>query len=179
MKKAILSAIVLFFSVVYAFSQNAGNAAPVSVAVTSSPAAPVTSGTSPAPAPANTASASTPPPSTKPAPAPAPAPAPVPAPKPKGLYADGTYTGSVADAYYGYVQVEVNVSGGKISNVTFLQYPSDRSTSRYINSQAMPYLTQEALAAQSANVNIVSGATDTSMAFQQSLADALAKAKNA
>lgn len=76
------------------------------------------------------------------------------------------------------VQVQATVAGGKLADVTFLQYPSDRSTSRYINGQAMGYLKEEALQAQSANVDIISGATDTSLAFQQSLATALAAAKN-
>lgn len=92
-------------------------------------------------------------------------------------YKDGQYTGSVADAYYGYIQVLAVISGGKLTDVQFLQHPSDRSTSVEINSQAMPYLKQEALQAQSANVNIVSGATDTSQAFIQSLASALNSAK--
>ncbi len=99
-------------------------------------------------------------------------------PKPKGPYADGSYTGSPADAYYGTVQVKAIISSGTIADVQFLQYPSDRSTSRYINSQAMPMLTQEAIQAQSANVNGVSGATATSGAFVQSLASALSLAKN-
>src|SRR6185437_15990029 len=98
-----------------------------------------------------------------------PAPAPVPAPQPKGLYVDGSYTGSVADAYYGNVQVQAVISGGKITDVQFLQSPNSHGTSIQINRQAMPYLTQEAIQAQSANVNIISGATDTSMAFQHSL----------
>ncbi len=98
-------------------------------------------------------------------------------PKPKGQYVDGNYTGSVADAYYGYVQVQAIIQGGKITDVKFLQYPSSHSTSVYINSQAMPYLTQEAIQAQSANINGVSGATATSQAFAQSLYSALAKAK--
>lgn len=102
---------------------------------------------------------------------------PTPTPKPKGQYADGTYTGGSADAYYGMVQVEAIVQGGKLTNVKFLQYPNTHSTSVFINQQAMPYLTQEAIAAQSANVNIISGATFTSQAFQQSLASALAQAK--
>ncbi len=104
-------------------------------------------------------------------------PAPTQAPKPKGQYTDGTYTGGQADAYYGTVQVEAVVQGGKLTDVKFLQYPNTHSTSVFINEQAMPYLTQEAIAAQSANVNIVSGATFTSQAFQQSLASALAQAK--
>lgn len=94
-----------------------------------------------------------------------------------GQYKDGTYTGSVADAFYGNIQVQAVIGGGKITNVIFLQYPNDRGTSIEINSQAMPYLTQEAIAAQNANVDIVSGATDSSMAFQQSLAAALSQAK--
>ncbi len=117
-------------------------------------------------------------PTPTPTPAPTPAPTPTPPPQPKGLYVDGTYTGSVADAYYGNVQVQAVVSGGKLTDVQFLQYPNTHSTSVYINSQAMPYLTQEAIQSQSANVDIVSGATDTSMAFQQSLAAALAQAKS-
>lgn len=76
------------------------------------------------------------------------------------------------------VQVKATIQNGKIVAVDFLQYPNDRRTSQYINSQAMPILQSEAIQAQSANVDIVSGATDTSMAFQQSLASALAKAKN-
>lgn len=97
--------------------------------------------------------------------------------KKNGIYNDGTYTGSVADAYYGNVQVEVVITNNRISDVKFLDYPHDRSTSRRINSSAMPRLTQEAIQAQSANVNGVSGASDTSAAFKQSLAVALAKAR--
>ncbi len=91
-------------------------------------------------------------------------------------YKNGTYTGNVADAYYGNVQVQATISAGKITNVTFLQYPNTHSTSVYINQQAMPYLQQEAIRAQSANVNIISGATYTSQAFAQSLGNALAQA---
>ena len=104
-------------------------------------------------------------------------PPPVTFPKKKGLYNDGTYVGSVADAYYGNVQVQAVISNGKIVDVQFLNYPQDRSTSRRINSVAMPYLTQEAISAQSANVNGVSGASDTSAAFKQSLSSALAQAQ--
>jgi uncharacterized protein with FMN-binding domain len=91
-------------------------------------------------------------------------------------YKNGSYTGSVADAYYGNVQVRATISGGKITGVTFLQYPHTHSTSVYINQQAMPYLQQEAIKAQGANVDIVSGATYTSQAFIQSLGSALTQA---
>jgi uncharacterized protein with FMN-binding domain len=104
-------------------------------------------------------------------------PTPVSVPKKNGIYNDGTYTGSVADAYYGNVQVEVVITNNRISDVKFLDYPQDRSTSRRINSSAMPRLTQEVIQAQSANVNGVSGASDTSAAFRQSLTSALADAR--
>ncbi len=93
-----------------------------------------------------------------------------------GKYRDGEYTGDSADAYYGNVQVKVVISGGKISDVQFLDYPRDRRTSQLINSQAMPFLKQEAIQAQNANVDIISGATATSEAFRQSLQSALSKA---
>lgn len=107
-----------------------------------------------------------------------PASTPAPTTTPGALYRDGSYTGSTADAYYGYVQVKAVIAGGKITDVQFLQYPNDRANSIRINSQAMPYLTQEAIQAQSAQVDIISGATDTSQAFIQSLSSALAHARS-
>jgi uncharacterized protein with FMN-binding domain len=53
-----------------------------------------------------------------------------------GLYKNGSYTGSVADAQWGYVQVKAVVQGGKITDVQFLQYPNDRNRSIEINSYA-------------------------------------------
>jgi uncharacterized protein with FMN-binding domain len=94
-----------------------------------------------------------------------------------GSYKDGTYTGSVADATWGNVQVQAVIQNGKITSVQFLQYPNDRSRSIAINSYADPQLSNEAIQAQSANVDVVTGATDTSDAFIQSLTDALSKAK--
>lgn len=108
----------------------------------------------------------------------------IPAPAPSrqiavaGKYKDGTYTGPVTDAYYGNVEVEAVISGGKLTDVIFLQHPSDRSTSVRINNQAMPILTREAIAAQSASVDTVSGATETSQAFKRSLSAALSSALN-
>lgn len=92
-------------------------------------------------------------------------------------YKDGTYTGSVANAYYGNVQVETTVQGGKITDVRFLQYPNDNPNSQSINSQATPYLRQEAIQAQGAQVDIITGATLTSQAFTESLSAALTKAQ--
>lgn len=93
-----------------------------------------------------------------------------------GKYKNGVYDGSTENAYYGNVQVRVTISGGKLSDVTFLQYPNDNNTSRRINIQAMPMLKSEALQAQSAQVDGVSGASYTSQAFGSSLNAALQKA---
>lgn len=96
----------------------------------------------------------------------------------KNKFRDGSYTGSVADAFYGNIQVKAIIQNGQVSDVQFLQYPNDRRTSIEINTQAMPILRDEAIAAQSAHVDIVSGATDTSQAFIQSLGSALRQAFN-
>ncbi|MBI3573009.1 MAG: FMN-binding protein [Candidatus Kerfeldbacteria bacterium] len=94
-----------------------------------------------------------------------------------GAYRNGTYTGTVADAFYGNVQVQASIKGGKLVDVQFLQYPNDRGHSIEVSNVSTPILRQEAIQAQNANVDIVSGATATSQAFQQSLASALSQAK--
>jgi uncharacterized protein with FMN-binding domain len=91
-------------------------------------------------------------------------------------YKNGTFTGVAANAFYGQVQVQVVINNGKISSVNFLDYPQDRRTSARINSFAVPYLQSEAIQAQSAQVDVVSGATLTSEAFMVSLQSALANA---
>jgi uncharacterized protein with FMN-binding domain len=91
-------------------------------------------------------------------------------------FKNGAYTGSAEDAFYGTVQVRATISGGKISNIEFLQYPNDRGHSIEVSTMAIPRLRSEAIAAQSANVDVVSGATQTSEAFMRSLQSALAQA---
>ncbi|RWA63142.1 FMN-binding protein [Mesorhizobium sp.] len=93
-------------------------------------------------------------------------------------YADGVYTGPPADAYYGIIQIQALVQGGQLTALKVLKYPSDRRTSININRQALPMLRDEAISAQSANVDIISGATLTSRAFIQSLRGALMKASS-
>jgi uncharacterized protein with FMN-binding domain len=93
-----------------------------------------------------------------------------------GRYRDGAYVGDVVDAYYGPLQVQANVSGGRIVSVKALQYPADRRTSQRINNQALPALQSEAITAQDAQVDIVSGATLTSEAYIRSLDSALGQA---
>ncbi|HEU5373968.1 MAG TPA: FMN-binding protein [Ktedonobacteraceae bacterium] len=96
---------------------------------------------------------------------------------PNALYKDGTYTGSVADAQWGDIQIQLVIQQGKIANITFLQYPNERNRSVEINNYADPQLVTEAIQAQSATVDIITGATDSSEAFMQSLADALSQAQ--
>lgn len=93
------------------------------------------------------------------------------------MYADGNYTGPMVDAYYGLVQIEAIVQNGRLASIKVLRYPSDRRTSRFINRIALPRLHREVVRAQSARVNIISGATLTSEAFIQSLDGALRQAR--
>jgi uncharacterized protein with FMN-binding domain len=95
-----------------------------------------------------------------------------------GAYKDGVYTGDSKNAYYGNVQVKAVIKGGQLADVQFVDYPHDRRTSQRINDYAMPYLQSEAIQAQSAQVDIISGATLTSEAYVRSLQSALLKAKS-
>ncbi len=94
-----------------------------------------------------------------------------------GKFKDGKYAGSVEDAFYGNIQVQAVIANGKLADVVFLQYPNDNRTSVMVNTQASVYLKEEALAAQSADVNIVTGASDSSAAFRKSLSTALRQAQ--
>jgi uncharacterized protein with FMN-binding domain len=87
-----------------------------------------------------------------------------------------TVDGDPVDNQYGTVQVRVTLRGSAITDVTALQLPFDRDRSAYISQQAGPYLRQEALQAQSAQIDLVSGATYTSDSYAQSLQSALDKA---
>lgn len=89
---------------------------------------------------------------------------------------DGTFTGSDAPNQYGDVQVQITVSGGKITDVQAIQLPSDRQRSAEISQQAGPLLQQEALQAQSAQIDSLSGATYTSYSYTQSLQSAIDQA---
>ncbi|MDE2385523.1 MAG: FMN-binding protein [Alphaproteobacteria bacterium] len=89
---------------------------------------------------------------------------------------DGTFDGGTYDAYFGPVQVEITVAGGKVVDSQAKVFPDHRRTSVAINRQALPYLKQEVVQAQSARINIISGATLTSRAYIKSLADALGQA---
>jgi uncharacterized protein with FMN-binding domain len=96
-----------------------------------------------------------------------------------GTYGDGTWTGEAASFRWGTVQVQVVVSGGRVTDVVTLQSPDDDRRSQQINQRALPTLRSEALAAQRADIDMVSGATDTSGGYIQSLQAALDQAAGA
>ena len=109
---------------------------------------------------------------------------------PKKTVVTKTITGSTAQAgRWGDLQVQIVVRkttttvGKKVTvsrrivKVTVPVYPNHTDRSVFINSQALPYLIQETLQAQSANIQLISGATDSSYAFAQSLQAAILQEK--
>jgi uncharacterized protein with FMN-binding domain len=87
-----------------------------------------------------------------------------------------TITGTVAQTRWGPVQVQLTVASGKITNVAVVQYPNGNGRDQEINAQALPILIQETLDNQSAQIDMVSGATVTSDGYLQSLQSALDQA---
>ena len=87
-----------------------------------------------------------------------------------------TYTGAVAQTRWGPVQVQITVQGDKITKVTVLQQPNGNHKDAEINSYALPILVQDTLTAQSAQIDMVSGATVTSDGYITSLQSALDQA---
>lgn len=84
-----------------------------------------------------------------------------------------TVTGAVANTQYGPMQVQVTLQGRTITGVKVLQETNEGSLSQQIDSTAIPQLTKETLAAQSARIDAVSGASYTSAGYIQSLQSAL------
>lgn len=89
---------------------------------------------------------------------------------------DGTYTGAAADTRYGDVQVSITVAGGEITVVEVPVYPNTDPHDARINDQAVPILVSETLAAQSVEIDMVSGATYTSEGYLESLQSAIDQA---
>ena len=87
---------------------------------------------------------------------------------------NGTFTGNSVDVGYGIVQVKITVANGKITDAQAVQAPSGRND-RYTN-MSVPVLRERTLAAQSANINGVSGASYTSYGWYTSLVSALKQA---
>ncbi|MEU9353850.1 FMN-binding protein [Streptomyces griseoloalbus] len=86
-----------------------------------------------------------------------------------------TVTGDVAQTQYGPVQVRITVNGGKITRAEAVRAPEGGQSDR-ITSDAVPRLNQAAVAAGSAEIDAVSGATYTSAGYEQSLQSALDRA---
>ena len=86
-----------------------------------------------------------------------------------------TVTGAVSQTQYGPVQVRITVSGGKITNAEAVQAPKG-GTSDQKTALSIPKLNQEAVAAGSADIDSVSGATYTSEGYKKSLQSALDQA---
>lgn len=188
MKKSVVTAIVTTVFVVYSFYQRTvgvqatADVGPGSTATSTTPVPPQGSGGNPSPTSVpstarNTARSNQSQGRAGNGATSAPQPASAPVQASGSPYRDGTYTGSTADAFYGNLQVQATITNGKLANIQFPQWPNDRSRSVRINQQALPWLTQEAIQAQSANVDVISGATDTSVAFVRSLQSALSKAQ--
>jgi uncharacterized protein with FMN-binding domain len=97
-------------------------------------------------------------------------------PKPSANTAARTVTGDDVPNQFGDVQVQVSFAGARITDVKALQMPYDRARSAYISQTVEPYLRSEALQAQSAQIDLISGATYTSMSYAQSLQSAIDKA---
>jgi uncharacterized protein with FMN-binding domain len=93
-----------------------------------------------------------------------------------GATAAGAVTGAVAQTRWGPVQVQITVENGRITGVTVPQYPDGNGRDRQINDVALPELVQETLSAQSADIDMVSGATVTSDGYLESLQSALDQA---
>jgi uncharacterized protein with FMN-binding domain len=88
-----------------------------------------------------------------------------------------TVTGTVDNTQYGPMQVQRTLAGTTITKVTVLQRTNDGSESDEIDDNAIPKLTSETLAAQSAQIDAVSGASYTSAGYVQSLQSALDMAR--
>ena len=82
----------------------------------------------------------------------------------------------MAQTRWGPVQVQITVAGGKITAVDVLQYPQGNGKDQQINARALPVLIQDTLTAQSAKIDMVSGATVTSDGYVQSLQSAIDQA---
>ena len=93
-----------------------------------------------------------------------------------GVDGTRTITGPTVPTEWGPVQVELTVSGDRITDVTVLQHPTGNSRDEEINGYALPILVQSTLEAQSDQIDMVSGATVTSVGYLRSLQAALDQA---
>ena len=95
---------------------------------------------------------------------------------PPDLPESGTFDGDPVVTRFGVVQVRITVADGRITSVEALQMPNRDRHDQLINERAVPILNAEAVEAQSAQVDLVSGATLTSQGYTQSLQSAIDRA---
>ncbi|MGV8979333.1 MAG: FMN-binding protein [Cellulomonas sp.] len=88
----------------------------------------------------------------------------------------GTFTGATVQTRWGPVQVRIVVANGKVTSADAIKYPTGNGNDQQINAYAIPQLNSEAVAAGSAKIDMVSGATVTSGGYVQSLQDAIDQA---
>ncbi|MER7848582.1 FMN-binding protein [Kitasatospora sp. NPDC096077] len=86
-------------------------------------------------------------------------------------------SGDTVNTRYGPVQVQVTLAGSRLTAVDVVKYPTQDRRDREINADALPTLNQEAISAQNAQIDAVSGATYTSDGYIRSLQSALDRAK--
>jgi uncharacterized protein with FMN-binding domain len=168
MRRAVL-ALTAMTAIVVGLLQYKTSSAPSQFRITAGAAPPSR------PAPASTTPSDLP--STPPAASAPPSPSSAPSPSPQTSPAtERTVTGPIVSTRFGDVQVAVHITGRRVTDVQAPQLPYDRARSASISQYVAPVLRSEALAAQSAQIDTVSGATYTSDAYAQSLQAALAQA---
>jgi uncharacterized protein with FMN-binding domain len=96
-----------------------------------------------------------------------------PTPVPTNKPANGSFTGALIPTQFGDVQVRVVITSGRVTDVSALQMPTDRARSAEITQYVTPVLHDEVIQAQSARIDVISGATFTSEAYAESVNDAL------
>jgi uncharacterized protein with FMN-binding domain len=99
-----------------------------------------------------------------------------PSPSATATTRSGTVKGEATSTRWGPVQVQITVKGGEITAVDAIVYPTADRRDQEINSYAIPQLDEAALQAQSAQIDTVSGATDTSHGYIGSLQSAIDQA---
>ncbi|GAA4835081.1 FMN-binding protein [Kitasatospora terrestris] len=163
MRRAVVTGAATAAGVVLLLSLKPHESAPAAAIGTQADTEPAAGRSEPTPGPATTG-------------APSAAPSPSASGSPSASAASRAVTGGAVDTRYGPVQVKVTLAGSRITAVDVVQYPAEDRRDREINSFALPVLNREAIAAQSARIDVVSGATYTSNGYIRSLQSALDRA---
>ena len=84
-------------------------------------------------------------------------------------YIDGIHTSPEVRTSYGPIQVKIEISGGRLTSVVFVQYPTHNATSDNISQRVLPLLAERAMDRQDWEVDVISGATQTCVGFQRAM----------